>query len=962
LKVFDAFLWRYAFKDLFRKKTRNILGILGIFVSLFLLTTVSFLTDSISYSYIDFLTADSGNQDIVLTVRHYIDEPENRTENYNYLPIIEMMQDNDNISAEIEHYIPRSNFWVATNGSLSNPEENLGWFQLSVLDIKKEESINFGQFTDLEEDFDISQGLPENHCLISLEFAERYNLNPGDEFDLWLWFLNNTVRFTVASSFDQLYKFPLGEEKEIVLDYEWWGILANNNDNSANPLNDWGKRANKLIFTLEDSETIYDVRNIKGSEDYIVKIGANILKEIGIEPWELRYPKLNLLFISEYLTLSMNIVFMMVGFISTLISGILINGILSTSVEEKIREFGINRVLGARKKYNVKLILIQASIICTIGTTLGIIGSSIFTSEFLIPFLNKKLIQNNVPSSVSFMIKPTTILLSYAIGIGVSLIVSILPAIKVSRISLVESINPYRHSEEIYKLEKEGAANVKLIFLGIVLSLNGGFLYFIIPKVIISLEFGTLVNILIGTLLFFLIGISLMAIGLMPLFIRILIRIFEPFSRKLMNIVKVTVYRHQRRNLSTIVMFVLAFSFIIYVSAMLEIQFEQVGGLIQYDEGSDIVVRPRNYDITAPTSNLQRELLTVEGIERTSTLLASTYDLENIYSEEQKDFDVELGDYINYNSADVYLFGIDENYINTVWDPTYIELSEGNKDIAFEEVFNNSDDINIIISASLASELKIHLDDSARLTFTRGTEQEPFIVKVAGVAKSMPGLKFRFREAGIGAGGLMNGGVLMSDVNYLKCMNIPGDENAFIDQIFVKVAENYNHTLVAEDIENTLGGEYNLRVRVTNEDILEAERAFLTVKYLFLLILIGSVFIALFGLISSSYSSILERSREIGIIRVLGLQPGEVEKMFLLESMILMLASASSGGFIGFITAIGLSGNLTMFTGTPRMIAIPWDIVAIIYAFSIIVLVVGMKWLMRKIRKRNIIKIFRDTL
>ncbi|MHA1563654.1 MAG: hypothetical protein ACTSPA_16270, partial [Promethearchaeota archaeon] len=88
------------------------------------------------------------------------------------------------------------------------------------------------------------------------------------------------------------------------------------------------------------------------------------------------------------------------------------------------------------------------------------------------------------------------------------------------------------------------------------------------------------------------------------------------------------------------------------------------------------------------------------------------------------------------------------------------------------------------------------MDDSARLTFTRGTEEEPYIVKIVGVAKSMPGLKFRFREAGIGAGGLMNGGVLMSNVNYLKYMNIPGDDDAFIDQIFVKVSENYNHTLV----------------------------------------------------------------------------------------------------------------------------------------------------------------------
>ena len=92
------------------------------------------------------------------------------------------------------------------------------------------------------------------------------------------------------------------------------------------------------------------------------------------------------------------------------------------------------------------------------------------------------------------------------------------------------------------------------------------------------------------------------------------------------------------------------------------------------------------------------------------------------------------------------------------------------------------------------------------------------------------------------------------------------------------------------------------------------------------------------------------------------MHPKEVDQMFILENLILMLSSATSGGLIGFVTAFGLSGNLTMFTQTPRMVAIPWDIIAIIYGVSLIVLFVGMKWLMRNIRSKNLIQIFRETL
>ena len=60
-----------------------------------------------------------------------------------------------------------------------------------------------------------------------------------------------------------------------------------------------------------------------------------------------------------------------------------------------------------------------------------------------------------------------TLITSYAIGIGVSLAVSISPAIKVMRIQIVESINPYRHEESVYKLVKEEGVNVRLIIIGL---------------------------------------------------------------------------------------------------------------------------------------------------------------------------------------------------------------------------------------------------------------------------------------------------------------------------------------------------------------------------------------------------------------------------------------------------------------------------------------------------------------
>ena len=70
---------------------------------------------------------------------------------------------------------------------------------------------------------------------------------------------------------------------------------------------------------------------------------------------------------------------------------------------------------------------------------------------------------------------------------------------------------------------------------------------------------------------------------------------------------------------------------------MIEIQINQVGDLIKYSQGSDIIVFPDHYNLQSPTAAFSEELMQIEGIERTSAILASEHDLEHIYSEGDED-------------------------------------------------------------------------------------------------------------------------------------------------------------------------------------------------------------------------------------------------------------------------------------------------------------------------------------
>ena len=126
---------------------------------------------------------------------------------------------------------------------------------------------------------------------------------------------------------------------------------------------------------------------------------------------------------------------------------------------------------------------------------------------------------------------------------------------------IVDAINPYRHEESVFKLERDSSPNSKMIVFGAIFTANGLFVYVLMPQVLLSMDFTLMAGILLATLLIFLMGVSLLAIGLMPLFLRFFLWIFGPFAKRIINVMKITIYQYQRRNMSTTVIFILTLQF-----------------------------------------------------------------------------------------------------------------------------------------------------------------------------------------------------------------------------------------------------------------------------------------------------------------------------------------------------------------------------------------------------------------
>ncbi|TXT67172.1 MAG: conserved membrane protein of unknown function [Promethearchaeota archaeon] len=983
---------KYAFQDLKNQKIRTILGLIGITISIGLLCLVLFLGDSASSTMVDYVASDSGNQDLVISVRHYNEEPENRSNYFSYAPIVARIEWQQ---PSIEKYIPRMEVDGKVYVSKGFDTQELTTTQKSVLvsgiNVAWENMVGFGSFNwpIVNREMPIPF-LPANSCAIYYGFNNDIKYSIGDTIELQMKLRDENSTYiaknlTVSTIFDFNYKWPV--------DYKFSNLIVVDINTLYDVFgrDEYQGKCSKLITTFDSEDNLYDVRDVDATENRILDLATKIQILIGLKEFNIVLPKLALFSFSEILNMIFTIAIVFVAIITMLISGILINGILKTSVEERIREFGIFRTLGAHKLYNLSTVLVQGFLLCNIGTIIGIAGAFLGTRYLIIPLANDLLLSRFSGllggATLSFNFSWISILIAYLIGLVVGLLVSISPAIKVMRLNLIDSIHPYRHPSELYKLEKKSTVNYKLIITGLVLAITGGFIFFIVPRIIISFDLTLMAAVLIALLMIFILGMTLAGLGLMPVILRFFIEIFRPLSRKLHHVIKTFTYRYQRRNTSTIVIFAISFSFVIFTSIFIEDLSNQSQSGIYLSYGSDLLIESdgwseidffggfggfgggggNNSDSTNElevdkifTTEFKTDLLNLYGIEGISSALVQPDQLTQIYSkgEEEKEYSAQIGDYAGLFTQDISLVGVDQNYYFTV-NTKFMRFEQGDPNQAFS-LLGAPGQYWCIISQSIANELRLNVYDLIRINVQRGDEQESYGFRIAGISSSMPGFSNLF--SGSSTFGMGAGGVLVSQETYLNIMEISAP--LWVDKFFVKVYESDPQiaNILEAYLSNTYGNQYNFDIDNLASRIESQESSFALMDTFFMLILMATVIICLFGLLASSYSTIIERKKEIGIVRTLGLRGGHINLMFILEAIIIVLASGTVGTIAGMITGWLFGSSMGVFMNTSYQFYFPWTNFLGIYGASILFIYIGMTFLLRRIRKKKITEIYRETL
>ncbi len=130
-----------------------------------------------------------------------------------------------------------------------------------------------------------------------------------------------------------------------------------------------------------------------------------------------------------------------------------------------------------------------------------------------------------------------------------------------------------------------------------------------------------------------------------------------------------------------------------------------------------------------------------------------------------------------------------------------------------------------------------------------------------------------------------------------------------------------------------------LRTSSTADTVAQIEKIFANLRMLLGFLGTIALAVASLGMFNTMTVSLLERTREVGVMKAMGMLSDEVRELFLAESMIMGLGGGVGGIVLGFVagkilTIILSSVSVVKGQGTIDMSYIPWFFVVFILAVS----------------------------
>jgi putative ABC transport system permease protein len=527
------------------------------------------------------------------------------------------------------------------------------------------------------------------------------------------------------------------------------------------------------------------------------------------------------------------------GFIAVFVGSFLIFNTFSITVAQRVSEFGMLRTLGASRRQILTTVMVEALAIGLLGAIIGIGGG------FLVAASLKGLFQAfgiDLPTT-GLVLEPRTVLVSLLVGVVVTLVSSLIPALRSTRVPPIAALHAFA---------PDPTRRRRLVYAGLSVLLALAGLGMLLAGLLGGGDAGARAGLMGGGAVVIVLAVSFFS----PYLVRPLAAVagwpLERLRRLLGRLARENAQRNPGRTAVTAAALMIGLALVAFVTVFAAGLKSSVAQVVDENFAGGLVIQNSNGFSPIPngTAVAARE---VPGVELVATVRSAQAKLVGGRSKPQ----------VSAPSRDI-------------GEVLKIEWEGGGP-----EALRDLDDGEAIVSDSFAADNDLEVGDSLQLLTQTGARPR---FRVTGEFDS---------KLGVFGSVLVTQRVMARDfaqtqdsIDFVE--TAPGADPDQVQALLTKGVELAFPT-----------------AEVLNQDELKEDREgqVNTLVSLFYALLAFAVVISLFGVANTLALSIHERRRELGMLRAIGMSRRQVRTMIRYEAVITALIGAILGMVLGLIFA-----------------------------------------------------------
>jgi putative ABC transport system permease protein len=527
------------------------------------------------------------------------------------------------------------------------------------------------------------------------------------------------------------------------------------------------------------------------------------------------------------------------GFIAVFIGSFLIFNTFSITVAQRVSEFGMLRTIGASRRQILSSVLIEALAIGLAGAVVGIFGG------FLAALLLNGLLEAfgvDLPTT-SLVLESRTVIVALIVGVLVTFVASLIPALRSTRVPPIAAMHAFTPTPSRRRRLLFLAFSILLALVGIALALGG---------LLGSGGAGKRAGLIGGGALVSVIALSLFSPRLVPTLATVAGWPLERLRRLTGRLARENAQRNPSRTAITAAALMVGLALVAFVTVFAAGLKSSVASVIDENFTGGLVIQ--NSDGFSPIPDGAADAAEkVPGVRLVATVRSSEAELlPNGSGAKVTAATPDIGEELN------------------------VEWKQGGPD-----VLRNLRDDQAVLSDSFASSHDLEVGD--RFQLLSQTRQRPSF-EVAGTFSS---------KLNIFGSVVITQGVLSSEF---------GQDQDTID--FVKTERNADPATVQAILTKVIEAEFPVAEVLNEQELKETrEDQVQQLVNLFYALLALAIVISLFGIANTLALSIHERTRELGMLRAIGMSRRQVRTMIRYESVITALIGAILGMALGIVFA-----------------------------------------------------------